>query len=129
MPRIDRAPRLAMTVVVASGALAVCSLLISVDELTGASTPVDASVDTTPPQDGQEQRDSVSPEAALEAGLPAYAAAVLRDAPMLYLRLEEMTGPLAHAERGIDATYFGSVQPGVPGAFPGSRAIRLEGPP
>jgi hypothetical protein len=119
-----------------AGGLAACSLLLSTDDLSGAgSSPQgsDASTSDAPAADARPIEADVQPadagasETSLDAGNP-YVLAVLSDAPVLYLRLEESSGVLARDVTGeAKASYYGNFRLGAEGAFPGSRAIELDG--
>jgi hypothetical protein len=119
-----------------AGGLAACSLLLSTDDLSGAgSSPQgsDASTSDALPADARpieadaQAADAGASDASIDAGNP-YVLAVLSDAPVLYLRLEESSGVLARDLTGeAKASYYGNFRLGVQGVFPGSRAIELDG--
>jgi hypothetical protein len=119
-----------------AGGLAACSLLLSTDDLSGAGSPPEAAdastsdapaTDATPIEADAGATDAEASDASLDAGNP-YVLAVLGDAPVLYLRLEESSGVLARDVTGkAMASYYGNFRLGAEGAFPGSRAIELDG--
>jgi hypothetical protein len=117
----------AKTSLLAVAACAGCTLVTSLDGFSGgvdhpdaAVGVIDSSVDATIPQ----------PDAdASEAGpTNAYANAVMADAPLAYLRLDETSGTTAKdaSGHGHDAIVRGSVVWGVTGIVPGG-AVRLDG--
>jgi hypothetical protein len=119
-----------------TGGLAACSLLLSTDDLSGAGAlpdGADASTSDAPPADARPveadagAKDADASDASLDAGNP-YVLAVLSDAPVLYLRLEDSSGVLARDVNGeAKASYYGNFRLGAEGVFPGSRAIELDG--
>lgn len=84
-------------------------------------TPVDGD---TPGDGGADAPEDADAQPAAEA----YAAAVLSDGPLAYWRFSEPMSTVAvdHSGNQHDATYVGGCQPGVPGPFPGSKAVRLD---
>lgn len=84
-------------------------------------TPVDGD---SPGDGGADAPEDADARPAAEA----YAAAVLSDGPLAYWRFSEPMGTVAvdHSGNQHDATYVGGCQLGVPGPFPGSKAVRLD---
>ena len=118
-----------------------CTLLVDTGGLEGkaASGPTDGGGPDVAPRDGESDTgakpdasadapDDVAPDAPTTIA-DVYAAAVLSDGPAMYLRLDDSGGSVAvdSAAGGSIRAYFGSVKYGVPGAFPGSSAISLDG--
>lgn len=113
-----------------------CSLLVGTGELS-TDDPADAAIeatadaDGTPPDGRTDGEDPLVTDGASEyvadAGA-AYVLAVLEDGPTLYYRLEETSGAVINDETGKHpGTLFDGPELGVPGAFPGSAAIRFTG--
>lgn len=107
-----------------AAALGACTLLVDTNELTSgdANGPADASFDIRPD-------DVLAFDASNEADAqPTYAEVVLADQPSLYYRFEDSLGATVKDEMG---NHPGTVLEGtrfeVEGAFPGSRAIELDG--
>jgi hypothetical protein len=122
-----------------------CSLLVGTDGLSdGAAaladgaqessvTPdaVDAPRDTTaPPSDASRDADAES-DADASPIATAYVAAVLADAPIAYLRLEEAAGAASAKNEvaGPGGSYSPAAELGVDGAFVGSNGARFDGSP
>ena len=113
------------------GALSACSLLTSLDGLSGAEPqrdggPIvsDGGADTSATGDGAAVVDSAGPDGS-DPRFVAYGNAVLADAPIAYWRFEETVLPTAKDERGLhDAVYVSSPTLGEPG-IAGGHAVRL----
>ena len=134
-------PVVALGGLVVGAALAACSLLVDTGGLEGSSAAPDGAppVDGGPDSGGGAISSSTTEEGgAGEAGTgpgaggSAYAAAVLADSPLVYLRLGEAPGSLQASDRsghGNDAAYLGSVTRGIPGAIAGDpdTAVRFDG--
>jgi hypothetical protein len=109
--------------------LTACSLLTSLDGLTGGDVPdggagaTDSAVDASSPVvDGATSADASSPS---DPRFAAYGKAVLDDNPLAYWRLEETADSVAKDERGLhDATYRNDPVLGEPGIV-GGRAMRM----
>ena len=111
----------------AASTLVACSLLVDSGGLSGGDPP--ASADAA--SDGPGGDDAARARDASEDGpaIHPYVQAVLADAPVLYYRLEETADGAVKDEAGnYPATYLPGGTHAVPGVFPGSRALRLEGP-
>ncbi|MDB5218538.1 MAG: Autotransporter adhesin [Myxococcaceae bacterium] len=121
-------------------ATAACSLLVDTAGLAGrpavavtdagslSSGPTDGGVESGAPIDASRDADAAGAADAAPSIAETYAAAVLSDGPSMYLRLDETGGATAVDATGAhDGHYFGSVRHGVPGAFPGSTAMGLDG--
>jgi hypothetical protein len=127
-----------LAVVSVSGVLASvgCSLLVDTAGLSAG--PSDASAPASGTSDAGADGAAII-DASVDAGVAdaadagpsiaqVYAAAVLSDGPSMYLQLDEKAGnAAADASGGPSRIYFGSFTHGVPGAFPGSMAMGLDG--
>lgn len=110
--------------------LASCSLAFPVHEVDGVGGAGDAGSASESGTDADADADATTPD----AGPPpsnTYAAKVMADAPSLYLRLDETSGPVAVDATGhYDGTYPGTgVRFGAPGPLAGvpSAGITLDG--
>ena len=127
--RATRRARVAAAALLAAGLLTACSLLTSLDGLSGGAAS-DAAGDTATPIDGNTGEaasgtdGSSTGDADGDAALSAsalYAASVLSDHPLGYWRLDETTGTTAKDETGrnqgtfVNAPLLG--QPGVAGSL------------
>lgn len=107
-----------------AGTLGACSLL-SLPESNGSPEAGTAAGEGGVTPDGADG-DARAPTSSSDASSGAYAAEVLADNPVAYLRLEESKGPTLRDERGaLDAAAMGVVELGVPGVV--GRAARLPG--
>ncbi|MBX3190868.1 MAG: LamG domain-containing protein [Labilithrix sp.] len=122
--------RAAYAIVLAAG-LCACSLLADLGSLRegDARAPEEGGADGSLP-DGS-LPDAPSPDGSLPPvdGGDVYGAAVRADAPVLWLRFEEASGPAAiDSAGGLDGAYSSSgVSFGRAGAMAGSRAVRFDG--
>jgi hypothetical protein len=127
---------------VAGVALAACSLLLDTGGLDDSKATSDGGAATSggpggPGAEGGSSSSSTEDGGAGEAGTgpnpggSAYAAAVLADNPLVYLRLGESAGTQASDKsgHGNDAAYLGSVTRSIPGAIAGDpdTAVRFDG--
>ena len=110
----------------AASTIAACSLLVDSSRLSGG----DPSASADAASDGQRVDDAAGARDASGDGpaIHPYVEAVLADGPALYYRLEETAdGPVKDETGRHPATYLPGGIHAVPGAFPGSRALRLTG--
>jgi hypothetical protein len=123
-------------VVIVGVALGACSLLVDTGGLEGNNPKM--GLDGSSPVDGGAGRSSSSSSSGSVVGNneagggSAYAAAVLADKPLVYLRLGDPAGTLQASDKsgnGNDGAYLGSVTHGIPGAIAGESdtAVRFDG--
>ncbi len=113
----------------ASCTLASCGLVVTLDDLRGASDAstdapvgVDAADAKSPPDTGTGEDAPADVGVDVDASTLDYAAAILGDAPLAYFHLDEVTGTTLEDASGNkhDATLVNGVSLGVGGAFTGS---------
>ena len=130
---------LAVGMAVATASIASCSIITSLDGLTGGATTdaapvspddeggkpeVDASLDAT--SDGRAD----APPGVDASASATYRAAVLADAPLGYWRLDESAGAAIATDasgHGHDGVYASGVTLGVAGAIAGDTAAHFDG--